>query len=82
MGREERKRALGTDFHLTDNLLIFPILFRVSDRGGGIPHDRVSKVMNYNFSTAEESTDQMMEEQVFGNLMETCNRTTSGPMHG
>jgi [3-methyl-2-oxobutanoate dehydrogenase (acetyl-transferring)] kinase len=55
---------------------------RISDRGGGIPHNKIAKVMQYSFSTAEESTEQLMDEDVFGNLMEACNRTTSGPMHG
>jgi len=55
---------------------------RVSDRGGGIPHEKIGKAMQYSFSTAEESTEQLMNEDVFGNLMEACNRTTSGPMHG
>jgi [3-methyl-2-oxobutanoate dehydrogenase (acetyl-transferring)] kinase len=57
-------------------------LCRVSDRGGGIPHDRVSQVMMYNFSTAEESTESIMDGDIFGNMMENCNRTTTGPMHG
>ena len=61
---------------------IMNLSFRISDRGGGIPHDRVDKVMQYNFSTAEESTEQMMEDDIFGNMMEAVNRTTSGPMHG
>ena len=38
--------------------------------------------MQYNFSTAEESTESMMNFDIFGNLMEESNRTTSGPMHG
>ena len=56
---------------------------RISDRGGGIPHDEVERTMEYNFSTAEESTEHLMEDNnIFGNFMETVNRTTSGPMHG
>lgn len=57
-------------------------IFKISDRGGGIPHDRVSQVMMYNFSTAEESTESIMDGDIFGNMMENCNRTTTGPMHG
>jgi hypothetical protein len=39
--------------------------------------------MQYNFSTAEESTDQLMDgDRIFGSFMEESNRTTSGPMHG
>ena len=43
---------------------------------------RINQVMQYNFSTAEESTESMMNFDIFGNLMEESNRTTSGPMHG
>lgn len=57
-------------------------IIKISDRGGGIRHDRVSKVMQYNFSTAEESTENLMENDIFGNILEECNRTTSGPMCG
>ena len=38
--------------------------------------------MQYNFSTAEESTENLMENDIFGNILEECNRTTSGPMCG
>ena len=39
--------------------------------------------MQYNFSTAEESTETLMQQpSIFGNMMEESNRTTSGPMHG
>ena len=58
-------------------------IVKISDRGGGIPHEQVDKVTNYNFTTAEDSTDKLMESNsIFGNMMDTVNRTTSGPMHG
>ncbi len=57
-------------------------LRRISDRGGGIPHGRVGQVMQYNFSTAEESTESAMDTDIFGGFMEELNRSTSGPMHG
>jgi len=58
-------------------------IIKISDRGGGIPHHLVDKVVQYNFSTAEESTDQLMlNNGIFGNMMDAVNRTTSGPMHG
>ncbi len=38
--------------------------------------------MQYNFSTAEDSTDQMMQDDIFAPMVEEVNRTTSGPMHG
>lgn len=62
--------------------MTFLFNLRISDRGGGIPHDKVDQVMQYNFSTAEESTEQMMQGDIFGNMLEAVNRTTSGPMHG
>lgn len=44
-------------------------------RGGGIPHDLVDKVVQYNFTTAEESTDKLMQHSgIFGNMMEAVNR--------
>ncbi|TRY70657.1 hypothetical protein TCAL_02866 [Tigriopus californicus] len=57
-------------------------IVKISDRGAGIPHDQVNKVVQYNFSTAEKSTDSLIKDDIFGNFMETMNRTTSGPMHG
>ena len=43
--------------------------------GGGIPHDLVDKVTQYNFTTAEESTDKLMQHSgIFGNMMEAVNR--------
>jgi len=57
-------------------------IVKISDRGGGIRHDRVGMVMQYNFSTAEESTETEMNDDIFSNIMSECNRTTSGPMHG
>jgi len=57
-------------------------IIKISDRGGGIPHDRVDQVMQYNFSTAEESREIEMQDDIFSSLMSECNRTTSGPMHG
>jgi len=58
-------------------------IVKISDRGGGIPHEQVELVTNYNFTTAEDSMDKLMEgNSIFGNMMDTVNRTTSGPMHG
>ena len=58
-------------------------IIKISDRGGGISHDLVDKVTQYNFTTAEQSTDKLMQVNgIFGSMMEVVNRTTSGPMHG
>eukprot|EP00092_Neocalanus_flemingeri_P011906 GFUD01012838.1.p1 GENE.GFUD01012838.1~~GFUD01012838.1.p1 ORF type:complete len:458 (+),score=114.33 GFUD01012838.1:79-1452(+) len=58
-------------------------IIKISDRGGGIPHEQVDKVTQYNFTTVEDSTDKLMQNNgIFGSMMEELNRTTSGPMHG
>ena len=58
-------------------------IVKISDRGGGIPHELVDKVTNYNYTTAEDSTDKLMQNNaIFGGMMDAVNRTTSGPMHG
>ena len=52
-----------------------PELYNLSFRGGGIAHDLVDKVTQYNFTTAEESTDRLMQHSgIFGNMMEAVNR--------
>ena len=62
---------------------LFDVFCRISDRGGGIPHDLVDKVTNYNYTTAEDSTDKLMQNNgIFGNMMDAVNRSSSGPMHG
>ena len=44
---------------------------------------QVEKVLQYNYTTAEKSTDKMVEDSgIFGSMMEAVNRTSSGPMHG
>ncbi|ODM93132.1 [3-methyl-2-oxobutanoate dehydrogenase [lipoamide]] kinase, mitochondrial [Orchesella cincta] len=57
-------------------------IVRISDRGGGISHHLMTKIMQYNFSTADDSTEVGMDNHLFSNMMELSNSTTSGPMHG
>lgn len=58
-------------------------IIRVTDRGGGIPHDQVEKVVRYNYTTAEDSTDKLVQDTgIFGSMMEAVNSHRSGPMHG
>lgn len=33
-------------------------IIKISDRGGGIPHDLLDRVTDYNFTTAEQSNDK------------------------
>uniref|UniRef100_V9KVS1 Protein-serine/threonine kinase n=2 Tax=Callorhinchus milii TaxID=7868 RepID=V9KVS1_CALMI len=55
-------------------------IIRISDRGGGIAHSIVDKVMDYHFTTAEESTQNPRMNTFFGNILNSGPQ--SGPMHG
>ena len=60
-------------------------ILRISDRGGGIAHNVLSKIMQYNFTTAEESTEQRLSFDPLGNIIDASNPgsgSTIGPMHG
>lgn len=54
--------------------------FRISDRGGGIPHNIVDKVADYHFSTAEQSAQDPRMSSLFENITNSGNQ--SNPMHG
>ncbi|XP_040510976.1 3-methyl-2-oxobutanoate dehydrogenase [lipoamide] kinase, mitochondrial isoform X4 [Gallus gallus] len=58
------------------------IVIRISDRGGGIPHDLLDKVTEYHFSTAEASAQDPRLGGPFRNLMDLSNIGQAGPMHG
>uniref|UniRef100_A0A8C9YS33 Protein-serine/threonine kinase n=1 Tax=Sander lucioperca TaxID=283035 RepID=A0A8C9YS33_SANLU len=55
-------------------------VIRISDRGGGIPHNIIDKVMDYHFSTAEESAQDPRMSNFFNNITNSGNQ--SNPMHG
>ncbi|XP_058483308.1 3-methyl-2-oxobutanoate dehydrogenase [lipoamide] kinase, mitochondrial isoform X1 [Solea solea] len=55
-------------------------VIRISDRGGGIPHKIVDKVVDYHFSTAEESAQDPRMSNLFNNITNSGNQ--SSPMHG
>ncbi|XP_036435775.1 3-methyl-2-oxobutanoate dehydrogenase [lipoamide] kinase, mitochondrial [Colossoma macropomum] len=55
-------------------------VIRISDRGGGIPHSIMDKVMDYHFSTAEQSTQDPRMSNLFNTM--TNSGPQSGPMHG
>uniref|UniRef100_UPI00398ECDD4 branched-chain alpha-ketoacid dehydrogenase kinase isoform X1 n=1 Tax=Pristiophorus japonicus TaxID=55135 RepID=UPI00398ECDD4 len=55
-------------------------IIRISDRGGGIPHNIVEKVMDYHFTTAEESTQDTRMNTFYGHMLNSGPQ--SGPMHG
>ncbi|XP_023378207.1 branched-chain alpha-ketoacid dehydrogenase kinase isoform X4 [Pteropus medius] len=54
---------------------------RISDRGGGIAHKDLDRVMDYHFTTAESSTQDPRINPLFGHL-DMHNGGQSGPMHG
>ncbi|MEQ2212656.1 hypothetical protein XENOCAPTIV_002894 [Xenoophorus captivus] len=53
---------------------------RISDRGGGIPHKIIDKVVDYHFSTAEESVQDPRMSNLFNTITNSGNQ--SSPMHG
>ncbi|CAN8178305.1 unnamed protein product [Coccothraustes coccothraustes] len=53
---------------------------RISDRGGGIPHELLDKVTEYHFSTAEASAQDPRLGGPFRTLMDASGQP--GPMHG
>jgi len=61
-------------------------IMRISDRGGGIPHNVLPKVMHYNFTTSEESTEQRLSMDPLVNMIDASHPGTGsgtvGPMHG
>lgn len=59
------------------------ILYRISDRGCGISHEKLPHIMEYHFTTANDNTDQRIDGGLFGQIMhEPTDGPASGPMHG
>lgn len=58
------------------------LIIRISDRGGGISHNHLERVMEYHFTTAETSTQDPRINPIFGNMVDMVNSGQSGPMHG
>uniref|UniRef100_A0A8D1G2F6 Protein-serine/threonine kinase n=1 Tax=Sus scrofa TaxID=9823 RepID=A0A8D1G2F6_PIG len=57
------------------------LVIRISDRGGGIAHKDLDRVMDYHFTTAEASTQDPRISPLFGHL-DMHSGSQSGPMHG
>lgn len=60
-------------------------ILRISDRGGGIAHNVIPRVMQYNFTTSEQSTEQRLSQVPLGNIIDAFHPgagATAGPMHG
>ncbi|XP_068226584.1 branched-chain alpha-ketoacid dehydrogenase kinase-like [Palaemon carinicauda] len=71
--------------HITIASNEIDFVIRISDRGGGIPHHLVGRVLDYNFTTANDSKAESSEENqgLFSNMMEAVNpNPAGGPMHG
>ncbi|KAM6288806.1 LOW QUALITY PROTEIN: branched-chain alpha-ketoacid dehydrogenase kinase [Aegotheles albertisi] len=58
------------------------IVIRISDRGGGIPHELLDQVTQYHFSTAEASAQDPRRGGPLRNLLQLSNSAQAGPMHG
>lgn len=58
-------------------------VIRISDRGGGISHALLPRVMQYHFTTAGDSTDPRLDRGLFGTIMsDPAEGPAAGPMHG
>ena len=45
-------------------------IIRISDRGGGVPHEMIQKITQYHFSTAGETdTDARLDGGLLGSIM-------------
>ena len=63
-------------------ILYLPESFRITDRGGGIPHNIINKIFQYNFTTAQDSVDPRVTGGTFGALTNTNAGTSAGPLCG
>ena len=69
-----------TGFKYSSSVWFLKTSFRISDRGGGIPHKQMNKVFDYGFTTSgKEKEDSRMNRGLFGVVIE--NRA-AGTMHG
>ncbi|KAG7177043.1 [3-methyl-2-oxobutanoate dehydrogenase [lipoamide]] kinase-like, partial [Homarus americanus] len=71
--------------HITIASNEIDFIIRISDRGGGIPHHLTARALDYNFTTANDTSNSEIDQQegVFSNMMEAVNpNPAGGPMHG
>ncbi|XP_033853162.1 3-methyl-2-oxobutanoate dehydrogenase [lipoamide] kinase, mitochondrial-like isoform X2 [Acipenser ruthenus] len=85
--RATMESHLDTPYNVPDILVTIAnndvdIIIRISDRGGGVPHSILEKVMDYHFTTAESSSQDPRMTSMFGNMVDMVNSGQSGPMHG
>uniref|UniRef100_A0A3Q3EXD0 Protein-serine/threonine kinase n=1 Tax=Labrus bergylta TaxID=56723 RepID=A0A3Q3EXD0_9LABR len=83
--RATMESHLDTPYNVPDVIVTIAnndidFVIRISDRGGGIPHNIIDKVMDYHYSTAEESAQDPRMSNLFNNITNSGNQ--SSPMHG
>ncbi|XP_074920845.1 branched-chain alpha-ketoacid dehydrogenase kinase isoform X2 [Chelonoidis abingdonii] len=85
--RATMESHLDTPYNVPDIVITIAnndidLIIRISDRGGGIPHEHLEKVTDYHFTTAESSAQDPRMNTLFGNMVDMVNSGQSGPMHG
>ncbi|KYO27778.1 3-methyl-2-oxobutanoate dehydrogenase [lipoamide] kinase, mitochondrial [Alligator mississippiensis] len=85
--RATMESHLDTPYNVPDIVITIAnndidLIIRISDRGGGIPHDLVERVTDYHFTTAESSAQDPRLCGLFSNMVDMSNSGQSGPMHG
>ncbi|XP_021093163.1 3-methyl-2-oxobutanoate dehydrogenase [lipoamide] kinase, mitochondrial isoform X3 [Heterocephalus glaber] len=84
--RATMESHLDTPYNVPDVVITIAnndidFIIRISDRGGGIAHTNLDRVMDYHFTTAEASTQDPRISPLFGHL-DMHSGSQSGPMHG
>ncbi|XP_017370997.1 3-methyl-2-oxobutanoate dehydrogenase [lipoamide] kinase, mitochondrial isoform X1 [Cebus imitator] len=84
--RATMESHLDTPYNVPDVVITIAnndvdLIIRISDRGGGIAHKDLDRVMDYHFTTAEASTQDPRISPLFGHL-DMHSGAQSGPMHG
>ncbi|KAH0514919.1 [3-methyl-2-oxobutanoate dehydrogenase [lipoamide]] kinase, mitochondrial [Microtus ochrogaster] len=84
--RATMESHLDTPYNVPDVVITIAnndidLIIRISDRGGGIAHKDLDRVMDYHFTTAEASTQDPRISPLFGHL-DMHSGGQSGPMHG
>ncbi|KAK1344515.1 hypothetical protein QTO34_013212 [Cnephaeus nilssonii] len=84
--RATMESHLDTPYNVPDVVITIAnndidLVIRISDRGGGIAHKDLDRVMDYHFTTAESSTQDPRINPLFGHL-DMHSGVQTGPMHG
>lgn len=58
-------------------------IFRIEDRGGGVPHNLMDKIWRYNFTTSSSYQDDNQNQGPFSEVMNSAHTSNvPGKMHG